>query len=266
MALCGLDEAAPIDALAERIAAAAPAVRSASLALVDSPRWPRDLDWSRGAYPRHPAPRARELDAVMRRVYRVLVAGRDRRDAVGSPARVRRALSMFPTPACAYFVRCARDPRCKPHLAAIARELFGVLMNANPSDRAPRGGAIFTRFMLAGFATYRALERLGVAAFECYPDLQFRLCAPSTPLVPKGRRAQALAVRRRIVARLAAEVHLKAPRGPSSLDQLDGAILALGAAQAARRGALAVAGNPREGRFMFALDAWQARRLGLGRA
>ena len=43
-----------------------------------------------------------------------------------------------------------------------------------------RAAATFTRFMLAGFATYRALERLGVPAFESYPDLQLRLSSPST--------------------------------------------------------------------------------------
>jgi hypothetical protein len=78
---------------------------------------------------------------------------------------------MFPTPRYEYFARCARDPRCKPHLKAIAAELFGALAGRRPVDgdareRAPSGGAIFTRFMLAGFATYCALERLGVPAFE----------------------------------------------------------------------------------------------------
>ncbi len=173
---------------------------------------------------------------------------------------------MFPTPPCAYFVRCARDPRCKPHLAAIARELFGALLErADDGAKAPRGGAVFTRFMLAGFATYRALERLGVAAFESYPDLQFRLSAPPIALVPKRMHARALAIRRRLIAGLAAELKVGMPPAPS-LDQADAAILALAAVRAMRRGVLAVAANPREGRFMFALDAAQARRLGLGRA
>jgi hypothetical protein len=244
---------------------------------VDSPRWPRDLDWSRGASPCDPAPPERELDTVMRRVYRVVVAEVYRPGtAQAPPPRVPRALSMFPTPPYAYFARCARDPQCKPHLAAIARALFGALVNrdagvpggarADEPARAPRGGAIFTRFMLAGFAAYRALERLGVAAFESYPDLQFRLCSPSTALAPKRRRAQALAARRRVVARLATELKLGTPREPLSLDQADAAILALAAARAVRHGALAVAGNSCEGCFMFALDASQARRLGIGRA
>jgi Protein of unknown function (DUF429) len=172
---------------------------------------------------------------------------------------------MFPTPPFAYFARCARDPRCKPHLAAIAHELFGALMNDGGCAIGPRGGAIFTRFMLAGFATYRALERLGVEAFESYPDLQFRLLEPSATLAPKRRRAEALAVRKRIVALVAEELKAGMPCGPMGLDQLDAVVLALAAAKAAHHGALAVADDPNEGRFMFALDVDQARRLGLAR-
>lgn len=184
---------------------------------------------------------------------------------------------MFPTPPYAYFARCARDPGCKPHLAAIARELFGALMRdgdgtrartlaANARARGPVGGAIFTRFMIAGFATYRALERLDVAAFESYPDLQFRLSKPSAVLAPKRRRTEATAARKPIVAGIAAKLSVKMPRGPMSLDQLDAAVLALAAVNAAHHGVLAVAENPHEGRFIFALDASQARRLGLDRA
>ena len=119
-------------------------------------------------------------------------------------------LAMFPTPRYDYFARWARDPRCKPHLSAIATELFGELLDEWRRARPRRGGgAIFTRFMLAGFATYRALERLGVPAFESYPDLQLRLSSPSQStqtLPPKRRHAEALAARRRIVASLAARL------------------------------------------------------------
>jgi hypothetical protein len=173
---------------------------------------------------------------------------------------------MFPTPPLAYFARCARDPRCKPYLVAIAQELFGALItNADgATGLGPMGGAIFTRFMIAGFATYRALERLGVAAFESYPDLQFRLSKPSAALAPKRRRAEAIATRRPIVASIAADLGVEMPGGPMSLDQLDAAILALAATKAVRHGVLAVAGNQHEGRFMFALDTDQAQRLGIG--
>jgi hypothetical protein len=253
--------------LAQRIKAAAPGLDSHTTALVDSPRWPRDLDWSRRTLLRDPAPRGREVDAVLRQIFRTLVAVPAGK---GDPAvKVRMpGLSMFPTPRYDYFARCARDPRCKPHLSAIAAELFGALSPDQPGGddvdaggQAPSGGAIFTRFMLAGFATYRALELLGVQAFESYPDLQLRLSSPSTALPPKGRRAEALAARRRIVASLAACLRLRTAPVPANLDQADAAALALAAVVAARRGTLWVISNPCEGRFMLALDARQARVL-----
>ena len=170
---------------------------------------------------------------------------------------------MFPTPRYDYFARCARDPRCKPHLKAIAAEVFGAFPNDDDDVREspPGGGGTFTRFMLAGFATYLALERLGVSAFESYPDLQLRLSSPSTELPPKRRRAEALAARRRIVASLAAGFGLRDSPVPASLDQADAAALSLAAAVSARIGALWMVSNSCEGRFMLALDAGQARVL-----
>jgi len=232
-------------------------LRPGAIALVDSPRWPCDLDWSRGAHLRDPTVKGRELDAILRRLFRALMA----EASSGGKAA---GLSMFPTPRYSYFARCAADSRCKPHLRAVASEMFGELLPIGvwPAS-APGGGAIFTRFMLIGFATYRALERLGVAAFESYPDLQFRLCSPLSPLPPKGRHAEAIAARRRIVARLAAENRIRAMPSPATLDQADAAVLALAAARAEKRGAMAVVSNPCEGQFMIALDRRQARRLGL---
>lgn len=231
--------------------------------LVDSPRWPRDLDWSRGTHRRDPAPRGREADAALRKIFRELT---DAAPGGGGGKARGPGLSMFPTPRYEYFARCARDPRCKPHLRAIARDLLGALVDEDGAvdGPAPRGGAIFTRFMLAGFATYRALASLGVSAFESYPDLQLRLSAPATALPPKRRRADALAVRRTIVASLASGLGLRDAPAPANLDQADAAVLALAAARCARGGALAVLDNPCEGRFMMALDRRQARRLGLG--
>ena len=52
------------DTLAKKIKDAAPGIDARAIALVDSPRWPRDLDWSRGTHKRDPAPRGREVDAV----------------------------------------------------------------------------------------------------------------------------------------------------------------------------------------------------------
>jgi hypothetical protein len=266
VALNGLNGTA-CGALAQRIKDAAPELDERATALVDSPRWPRDLDWSRGTHKRDPAPRGREVDAVLRQIFRTLVAvpaGKAVPADKGVPAvKVRmRGLSMFPTPRYDYFARCARDLRCKPHLSAIAAELFGALLNDDGDARglAPSGGAIFTRFMLAGFATYRALELLGVEALESYPYLQLRL-SPSTALPPKKQRAKALAVRRDIVASLAARLRLRDTPVPANLDQADAATLALAAAVAARSGTLWVISNPCEGRFMLALDARQARHL-----
>jgi hypothetical protein len=209
-------------------------------------------------------PRGREIDVELRQIYRAQIATPD------GKAR-KPGLSMFPTPRFDYFARCVRDPRCKPHLKAIARELFGQLLQPLEDDGDARepsasGGGTFTRFMLAGFATYRALERLGVPAFEAYPDLQLRLSSPLTHLPPKKLHAEALAARRRVVASLAAQLGLRATPEPANLDQADAAALALAAATSAGNGALWVVNNPCEGRFMLALDAGQARRLGLGNA
>jgi hypothetical protein len=269
VALDGLNGTA-CGTLAQRIKDAAPELDAGATALVDSPRWPRDLDWSRGTHRRDPVPRGREVDTVLRQIFRRLVAVPTGKAVPAVKVRMP-GLSMFPTPRYDYFARCARDPRCKPHLSAIAAELFGALLpdELNGDDRdaresAPSGGAIFTRFMLAGFATYRALELLGVQAFESYPDLQLRLSSPSTELPPKGRRSEALAARRRIVASLAARLRLRDKPVPATLDQADAATLALAAAVCARRGTLWVVSNPCEGRFMLALDARQARRLSFG--
>ncbi len=204
---------------------------------------------------RIPAPPGREIDVELRRIFRTLMAADGKARKPG--------LSMFPTPRFDYFARCARDPRCKPHLKAIAAELFDRLLNGDGDGResSPGGGGTFTRFMLAGFATYRALERLGVPAFESYPDLQLRLSSPSTRLPPKKRRAEALAARRRIVASLAAGLGLRGAPVAANLDQADAAALALAAAASACSDTLWVVSNPCEGRFMLALDSHQARVL-----
>ena len=129
--------------------------------------------------------RGRLLDAHLRALVRSV------RGDVGTDAALRR-LSMFPTPRFEYFARCAASPACKPHLRALAHELFADTFDAHDRGAAPRGGAIFTRFMLSGFAAYRALERIGAAAYECYPDLQFRLWAHGIELPPKGDHRKAL--------------------------------------------------------------------------
>jgi hypothetical protein len=168
---------------------------------------------------------------------------------------------MFPTPRFEYFARCAASPSCKPHLRALARELFADTFDGHGRGEAPRGGAIFTRFMLSGFAAYRALERIGAAAYECYPDLQFRLWAHGSELPPKGDHRNALTVRTRINARIARNLGLRGAARIATMDQADAAILALSAAAALRFGMVAVIEEPAEGHFAVALGAAHARRL-----
>jgi hypothetical protein len=242
------------EALAQRIAAAVPGIGADAIAIVDSPRRPRDLDSSLPA-PRliDPAPAARSIDAALREIYRVLRPAPDGK----SPAR---GLSMFPTPRFEYFARCARAESCRAHLRAVARELFEPLL-MRTGDRTGAGGGTFTRFMLAGFATYRALERLGASAYEAYPDLLFRLCAPPIGLPPKRRRREALSVRNKVIVKLASDLEIRVAREPETLDEADAAALALAAAASARRGNLWTVKHHCEGRFLLALDDNQSNLL-----
>ena len=223
--------------------------------LVDSPRWPRDLDWSNPSDKRDPAPCEREIDVELKRIFPLLMGAPD-----DKPYKPR--LAMFPTPRYDYFTQWADALAAKPHLSAIAKELFGALSNGNVGG--PIHGGTFTRFMLAGFATYRALERMGIDAFEAYPDLQLRLSSPLTALPPKKRHARALNARRDIVASLARDLDLPGAPMPRTLDEADAAAMALAAARSARKGKLWTVSHPCEGRFMLALDDGQTRRLGLG--
>ena len=246
------------DALAEKIAATVPEIGAATMAIVDSPRFPRDLD---SGFPElrliDPAPAARSIDGTLREIYRVLRPAPDGKPPV-------RGLSMFPTPRFEYFARCASDENCRLYLRAAARELFAPLLAGGAVKGA--GGGTFTRFMLAGFATYRALEKLGVAAYESYPDLQFRLCAPSAELPPKKHRREALTVRNRIVAELRSNLGIRDAGEPATLDQADAAALALAAAASAGRGTLWTVAHRCEGQFLLALNHTQSNILvsGLG--
>ncbi|HEY6420722.1 MAG TPA: hypothetical protein VIX59_17145, partial [Candidatus Binataceae bacterium] len=212
--------------------------------------------------PRAPAAAGRAIDAALRRVVARLAAR-------SAPASGHDALrvSMFPTPATDYFAACIAARDCKPHLRALGREMLAHLAAQGGRGRvaAPsRGGALFTRFMLVGFAAHRALESAGVVAFESYPDLALRIWKPPGAALPpktKGR-AVALAARRRIVARLARRLALERFTAPRTLDEADAAVLALSAALARERGAGALLIEHRaEGRFLLALDAQYAARI-----
>jgi hypothetical protein len=250
------DDAGAIFELARRLLAAVPEFGVAgAIVLIDSPRWPRDLDLvmrAPGAPLRHGCERisaSRAIDIALRAIVRGLVLKK------GSPFR----LALFPTPKFEFFSACASDPRCKPHLAAIARELFGTALEGAPAMAAPTGGRLFTRFMLTGFAAYRALERSPAARFEAYPDLAFRLWARGVEIPPKRAGWPALDARKRINRRLADEMGCTGACAISTLDQADAAVLALSAGLAARAGVVAIIEQPGEGRFALALDREQAR-------
>jgi hypothetical protein len=251
----------PCTALARKIKEVVPELDPRARVLIDSPRCPRDLDLA-WAMRREPVPTQREIDVELKRIFPLLMGTSD-----GKPYRP--GLAMFPTPRCRYFTQWAFHPKRKPHLAAITKELFVAFLNGDRGRNADRnegqpdgvGGGTFTRFMLAGFATYRALERIGTNLFESYPDLQMRLCAPSTALPPKKLQPGALTVRRQIVASLCASLGVVAASAPRTLDQADAAAMALAAALSARSNTLCTVSHPCEGRFMLALDRSQSHRL-----
>ncbi|MBF6560004.1 MAG: hypothetical protein IVW56_06920 [Candidatus Binataceae bacterium] len=250
----------PLARLADAIVAAAPILRRpGAVALIDSPRWPRDLDLSAaGLAPKGDChrdhPPGRLIDARLHRIVRAIRAGSRPRPVLG--------LWMFPTPPFDYFARCAAAPRCPPHLA----RLFGALLGGQPTARsdasAPTGGQTFTRFMLTGFAAFRALEAAGVASFESYPDLVYRLWTRATTLIAKRRgKSHALAARSMIVRAIAGELRVAIGAGLAGLDQADAAMLALSAAAAARDGAIALIGAPCEGRFALPLRSSDAAHV-----
>ena len=244
--------------LGRRLLAAAPELGvPGAIVLIDSPCWPRDLDLAMRAADAHLRCGSgrhavgRSIDTALRAIVRELAL--KKRD--GAPFR----LALFPTPKFEFFAACARGPACKPHLAAIARELFGHALERAPAQLAPTRGRLFTRFMLTGFAAYRALERIAGARFEAYPDLAFRLWARGVQIPPKRAGRLALDARKRIIRRLADEFGCTGAYSISTLDQADAAVLALSAGLAVRAGVFAIIERPGEGRFALALDREQAR-------
>ncbi len=225
-----------VDTIAQRIADAVGAALQGSIALIDSPRTPRDIDCSGDTMrPRGDVPAARMIDASLRELLRARFNG------------AMRPLSMFPTPLASYFAGCVARRDCKPHLRPIAEELLPSIIGTSRSDRKITGGT-FTRFMLAGFAAFPALERLGVSTFEAYPDLQMRLWSDGIPLPPKRLRGEGMCARQKICAKLAEIVGITNFATPRTLDEADAAILALSAAT----GSLVELHCPPEGRFAVA--------------
>ncbi len=233
------------ESIAQRISKAVGHDLRGSVALVDSPRTPRDVDCSSGKMVQRPqAPPARLIDASLRGLLRATFNG------------TMRPLSMFPTPLASYFAGCAVKRGCKPHLRAIAEELLASVIYF---PRATRTGSIaggtFTRFMLAGFAVFPALEQLGIRTFESYPDLLMRLWSDGAKLPPKRLRGEALRVRRNICAQLAAIITVSNFEAPRTLDEADAAVLALSAAASASAESLIELHCPQEGRFAVAFKA-----------
>src|SRR6516225_4536950 len=236
----------PIAQIAESIAERFPELGPGAVALVDSPRAPCVA---------RSESRQRDLDLMLRGAVAAINRAR-------SPAEYVR-LSLFPTPAADYFARCASAAACKPHLIRIARELR---LTDKGTKSVPRGrGWLFTRFMLAGFATHRALELLGVDTFESYPYLVFSLWkGASERLPPKSDRRAALKARQAILARLTRSCRLTAPVA-KSLDEADAAVLAITAhISATGRGGALTFHSQQHGRFLLALstrDLATTRRL-----
>jgi hypothetical protein len=249
-------EAAPdvIAALSMRLAQALVSYPAPIIALIDSPRWPVNLDCRESGL----SPRTdnytggRRIDARLREFVKHLAEA----------GEIDLRLSLFPTPSFDYFQRCIQDPACKPHLHTMGRDLFG---RTDPLSAkcGPSGGAIFTRFMLAGFAAYKALEAIGVATFEAYPDLQFRLWRDDRPLAPKSRRSEALADRLAINLDVATAAGIRGADRIRSLDEADAAVLALTAYAALKDAAIGIFDEPEEGRFAAALQYRQAVRAKL---
>jgi Protein of unknown function (DUF429) len=237
--------------LGARLADNMPELRGA-IVLVDSPRWPSDLDWSKARVVAvtH-SKRGREIDVSLRALVRTL----RKLDANSTLT----TLSMFPTPPMRYFGAHLNAATCKPHLRMLGQELFGQALNR---DYGAASGGVFTRFMIAGFATYRALEAIGAEVYEGYPDLQFRLWRRRHRLFSKQKeRASALASRIRVLSALARRLDVSGSRQVQRLDEADAAILALSIIAARQYGSIFVLENPYEGRFMIALDEPDAQHF-----
>jgi hypothetical protein len=168
---------------------------------------------------------------------------------------------MFPTPQMSYFGAQLKVATCKPHLRSLGQALFGNILNRDYG--VPSGGS-FTRFMIAGFATYRALDGVAYKLYEGYPDLQFRLWSDGQVLCSKnsttGRRA-ALESRVSILSTLVSRLGIRRFPQIQRIDEADAAILALSIPAAQSYGALLSVHNTCEGEFMVALNGAHAKRF-----
>jgi len=287
-----------VESLSAILLARIPQLRGA-LVLIDSPRWPSDLEWSkaRGGSWRSAEPKPDPVgsaeqpkETALRAAPRTARSGslsfqRSRREAAVTANFAAKSgrqldgalralvhflrtvqanstltsLSMFPTPPLRYFGAHLNALACKPHLRMLGQALFGQLLNRNYGAAS---GGIFTRFMIAGFALYQALEAIGGEPYECYPDLQFRLWCRGLQLASKKKAGSAaFASRLRVLSVLAQSLGVSGFEQLQRLDEADAAILALSVIGGNRRGAIFILENRHEGRFMVALDEPDALHL-----
>lgn len=238
-----------------------------AITLVDSPRWPRDLDWSKSAndpsilrdahqttvVARKSFRRGRQIDAALRGLVSAL------REL--HPDSALAPISMFPTPPMNYFGAHLNSAACKPHLRLLGQGLFGRALNR---DYGPVSGGIFTRFMIAGFATYKALASLARQVYECYPDLEFKLWRRGMQLFSKNSsmgRTAVLASRISVLSALAREFGISELPHIKRMDEADAAIMALSTVAAHQQRALLTIENPDEGGFLLALKETEAHSL-----
>jgi hypothetical protein len=258
IALDQIGKAESIGSLADALVDRVPELRAGAVAIVDSPRCPIDTDCSQSHFaPRENPPGRRAIDSRLRAMVHRLNE---------NPARARKTqLWLFPTPPMRYFAQCVIHPACKPHLRSMGEQMFGPLKSPAQIPAQLTGGALFTRFMIAGFAVYQALARLGVDAYEGYPYLGFRLWMTRDDELPAKKKtsnafADALNARRKILDRIKLPGKFKmAP--PSTYDEADAAILASTVATASGDGAIFQIRDRAEGRFIVALDRTDAAYL-----
>jgi hypothetical protein len=252
-----------IGSLADMLVDHVPELRAGAVAIVDSPRCPVDVDCSQVHFaPRENPPGSRVIDSGLRSIVHRLNE---------NPARDRRTqLWLFPTPSMTYFAECVLHPACKPHLRSMGEHMFRPLESPAQIPARLSGGALFTRFMIAGFAVYQALAMIGVHAYEGYPYLGFRLWMSRDDELPAKKKTSnalfdALEARRKILQRITLPAKFKmAP--PATYDEADAAILATTVAAASRYGAIFQIRDRAEGSFIVALDRIDAAHLRLTRA
>ena len=143
----------------------------------------------------------------------------------------------------------------------MGEQMFGPLESQAQISARLTGGALFTRFMIAGFAVYQALARIGVNAYEGYPYLGFRLWMNQDDQLPAKKKTSnayaALEARCRILDRIKLPAKFRMVQ-PATYDEADAAILAATVAAASRDGSIFQIRDRAEGSFIVALDRLDA--------